>query len=244
MTGNNLTGTFDESIILLSFQLESLKLANNNISGTFGGNSFFSLRKLKHIDLSRNNFNKSVNILAFPAANHLNFSHNNFDSIKFFRKFRPASKGLRVVDLSNNQIKQDISQIFSAIPPSLVELSLADNNIIGNLPETLPTLGSMWRMSLENNNMNGTLPDFPRYIPRLRELDLSNQAKNGGLTGSIPAGLSNLGDLKLLDFSGNALKDNIPSDIGNFAQLKRLNLSNNRLSGIIPSELGKLVGTQ
>ena len=36
LTGNNLTGTFDESIILLSFQLESLKLANNNISGTTG----------------------------------------------------------------------------------------------------------------------------------------------------------------------------------------------------------------
>ena len=251
LSENNLAGELDEDILLsLPFGLESLKLAKNNISGNFGGNFFYSfgynffysLQNLRFIDMSENDLNGALNMLSFPAAEHLNFSHNKIDQANHFKMFSQAYKGLRVVDLSNNLINQDASEVFHNIPLNIIELLLSNNNIKGSFPDPLPILENMRELTLDSNDMSGTLPDFSRYFPRLRETNLSHQASTRGFVGSIPAGLSNVPDLFVVDVAGNSLTGNIPSGVCSMANLKVLNLASNSLSGEIPKEIGKLGG--
>ena len=65
-----------------------------------------------------------------------------------------------------------------------------------------------------------------------------------GLTGTIPAALGNLTNLKGLGLSGNQLTGTIPVELGNLTNLDALILGDNRLTGTIPAELGKLTNLQ
>ncbi len=124
LTANNLTGTLDETFsedrMPLPVKLESLILKKNNLSGPpFGSNGYFQYRKLKHVDISQNSFSGEVDILVCPAAEHLDFSQNKLTSIKWYKRFSPAYEIFRIVDLSNNIIKQNVSDIFNNIPPNI-----------------------------------------------------------------------------------------------------------------------------
>ena len=64
--------------------------------------------------------------------------------------------------------------------------------------------------------------------------------RQGGLTGDIPAELSNLSKLEVLYLGWNELSGGIPPELGRLANLQELNLSGNDLSGEIPLELSQL----
>ena len=64
--------------------------------------------------------------------------------------------------------------------------------------------------------------------------------QNNGLTGSIPALLGELSQLKELHLAYNQLTGSIPASLGELSQLKELNLFRNQLTGSIPPELGQL----
>ena len=70
--------------------------------------------------------------------------------------------------------------------------------------------------------------------PHLRHLLLADI----GLTGSIPAALGRLEDLRRLDLDGNELTGGIPRELAGLADLEYLYLYDNLLTGGIPSELG------
>ena len=59
---------------------------------------------------------------------------------------------------------------------------------------------------------------------------------NNNLSGTIPAELSDLTELGLLNFSGNNLTGEIPPELGNTSVIQ-LSLNDNNLSGRLPSEL-------
>jgi predicted outer membrane repeat protein len=71
----------------------------------------------------------------------------------------------------------------------------------------------------------------------LKALELANNQ----LTGSIPAEIGSMTNLKsLVSLMNNQLSGSIPPEIGNLKNLERLYLSNNQLSGEIPTEIGDL----
>ena len=60
------------------------------------------------------------------------------------------------------------------------------------------------------------------------------------LTGSLPAELGSLSNLKNLTLDNNSLTGEIPAELGNLPELTDLSLTHNRLTGKIPTELGNL----
>ena len=62
-----------------------------------------------------------------------------------------------------------------------------------------------------------------------------------GLSGEIPAGLSNLSALSALHLTRNELTGEIPGELSDLSFLRELYLGGNRLAGEIPAELGDIV---
>jgi Leucine-rich repeat (LRR) protein len=89
---------------------------------------------------------------------------------------------------------------------------------------------------LFSNQLSGSIPAELGNLSNLRVLYLYSNR----LSGSIPAELGNLSNLRWLYLNGNQLSGLIPAELGNLSNLQGLYLSSNQLSGSIPAELGDL----
>ena len=106
-------------------------------------------------------------------------------------------------------------------------------------PSSVLTLsgGQAVAIRLRDCGLTGRIPAALTQLTGLRILDLSDN----DLSGPIPPEIENLGKLTTLDFSGNKLNGEIPGHMGNIPNLERLRLNNNRLHGELPIQLGNLI---
>jgi len=86
------------------------------------------------------------------------------------------------------------------------------------------------------NNVTGSLPASLNALTELKVLELSFNK----LSGPIPATFGDLKKLEILALNGNNLNGSIPQSIVNLASLRQLHLSSNLLTGELPLELGRL----
>lgn len=147
-------------------------------------------------------------------------------------------------------------------------ISLASNNLTGEIPSAVRTLKNMKRLDLQINNITGRIPDVFGEMPELYYLQLSHNKisafpyemsslrhlevlyLNGNdLNCEIPESIGELSNLQYLHLQGNILETGqvgrligkIPESIGNLTNLRELTLDHNNLSGEIPASLGNLV---
>ena len=86
-------------------------------------------------------------------------------------------------------------------------------------------------LSLSNNGLRGNVPPEIRYLDHLTTLDLSDNHING----SLPFSWASWGDaLTSLDLSQNDLSGMIPGEWGGLVGLATLRLDENRLTGMLP----------
>ncbi|ONK70954.1 uncharacterized protein A4U43_C04F3220 [Asparagus officinalis] len=93
-------------------------------------------------------------------------------------------------------------------------------------------------VDISNNTLSGGLPASLSSIVGLQILDASlNQ-----FTGPIPESFGRLVSMNKLVLGGNSFTGSIPKSLGECSSLQLLDLSNNQLSGTIPDELCRIEG--
>lgn len=91
-------------------------------------------------------------------------------------------------------------------------------------------------LRLRDNNLSGSMPADLRHLGELKTMDLGLNR----LTGGLPPELGQLLKLAELSLDGNQLAGSIPAELADMINLVSLNLGANRISGGIPPELGRL----
>ncbi|KAK6925668.1 Leucine-rich repeat-containing N-terminal, plant-type [Dillenia turbinata] len=84
--------------------------------------------------------------------------------------------------------------------------------------------------------ITGEIPACITTLPFLRILDLVGNK----LSGELPANIGKLRRLAVLNVADNLITGRIPQSIVNISSLMHLDLRNNRISGEIPAEFGRL----
>ncbi|WOK91912.1 protein STRUBBELIG-RECEPTOR FAMILY 3-like [Canna indica] len=132
------------------------------------------------------------------------------------------------IDLSNNNIGGDIPE---SLPLTLRTFFLSANQFTGSIPSSLSNLTLLTDMSVNNNHLTGDLPDAFSSLTGLINLDLSFN----NLSGQLPASMGNLSSLTTLRVQNNQFSGmlNVLEDLS----VKDLNIENNLFSGPIPEKL-------
>ncbi len=91
-------------------------------------------------------------------------------------------------------------------------------------------------LDLYGSHLTGTIPAELGDLPNLRALILSGNR----LTGTIPSSLGKLSNLEALDIRGNDLTGLLPMELGGLSKLRSLSVGENDLTGPIPAWLGSL----
>ena len=226
--------------------LEALSMSGAGVRGSLP-TGLAALRRLRLLDLSHNSLEGSI-----PA--------------EIF-----ALDSLQVLDLSRNRLNGDISEVFPdysfrasekggdggygaagggaeragegragpAPGGGLVVCSLASNRLSGSLPRRLPQ--GLLVLNVADNRLTGYHPDDVLQLGKLRHLNLSRNALEGPLPG-WPHGISRLSSLQTLDASHNRLAGGLPEDVGGLTELQVLRLNGNALSGPLPDGITRLEG--
>jgi Leucine-rich repeat (LRR) protein len=122
----------------------------------------------------------------------------------------------------------------------IVQVSLADNNLVGFIPSEIGNLTMLTSLYLDFNQLSGTIPTEIGYLLNLSVLHLSGNH----LSGFIPTGIWNLTNLILLGLGQNLLVGTIPSQIGNLNSLRYLDILNDQFNGNIPSEIWNMTNLE
>ncbi|XP_021299694.1 LRR receptor-like serine/threonine-protein kinase RPK2 [Herrania umbratica] len=141
--------------------------------------------------------------------------------------------GLRRRARSNGKLVGNLSPLIGKLTELRV-LSLAFNDIGGEIPLELWGLVKLEELDLEGNSFSGKLPNEFVGLRNLRVLNLGFNE----LEGEISRSLSKCVNLEVLSLAGNMLKGSVPDYFGSFYKLKGLYLSNNRLNGPILDNFG------
>jgi len=114
------------------------------------------------------------------------------------------------------------------------------NDEVANFPGVTVTNGHVTEIRMLFNNLTGFLPASLSELTQLKVLELSFNKIGGG----IPESLGNLQHLQVLALNGNSINGAIPNSLGSLYELKQLHLSSNKLSGDLPSELNELANLE
>ncbi|KAI9074190.1 hypothetical protein K1719_043844 [Acacia pycnantha] len=194
-----------------------------------------NLDKLEKLDFTENNFNGRFpsHVFNISVLTGVNLDQNSFSS------FLPSNLGiglpnLKVLWLGQNQL---IGQIPNSISNAskLTALDLSGNKFSGSIPNVLGNLTNLMALNFHGNALNGLIPNTINRLQSLQYLSLSNNR----LQGLIINELCQIKSLSELYLANNMFSGIIPSCLTN-TSLRKLDLSSNKLISHIPSSLWSL----
>ncbi|KAI3464360.1 hypothetical protein Pfo_021023 [Paulownia fortunei] len=262
MRSNQLQGNIPPDVAFTLPNVRNLDLGDNQFSGEIPV-SLSNASSLEAINLSSNNFTGPMlnNFERLTNLQYFFLSGNNFWGDFSFISSLTNCTSLRVLAVSQNLLNGSLPDSIANLSSRLTYLSLASNQIHGNIPSGIEYLLNLTHLNLRNNYLSGPIPSsigklfmlqelyleanrFTNEIPpSLGNLTLLNRLYLGynNISGSLPPSLSNYRNLLSFDLSHNNLNGAIPRDILSLSSVSiSFNLAYNRFTGPIPSEVGLL----
>lgn len=207
LSSNKLEGPIPMSFFELQ-RLTILSLSSNHLNGTIQFETFLKLRNLTSLDLSYN----KVSIETSSA-------NSSFSPTPHISTLRLASCNLQEVPNLRNQ-------------PFLFQLDLADNQIVGEIPNWIWEAEYLAYLNL-SYNLLVKLEEPYRLPPILNVLDLQANQLSGKIL--IPPEFA-----VYVDYSANHFNSSLPTDIGNNLEYAHFfSVSRNRITGTIPDSICK-----
>ncbi|XP_049363376.1 receptor-like protein 9DC3 [Solanum verrucosum] len=178
-------------------------------------------------------------IFHLPNLETLDLSYS-YPLSGYFPKKWNSSASLIELDLSGVNFSDNLPESLGYLTlledhfksNSLEEINLSDNQLQGNLPNSIQNLVNLKIFYLSFNNFNGNV-DISLFSNLKQLLVLSLSYNN--ISGEISSSICNLTSLVMLDLARNNLGGGIPQCLGNISGLEVLDMSNNKLSGTLPT---------
>ncbi|QHO43984.1 uncharacterized protein DS421_5g167320 [Arachis hypogaea] len=256
LASNSLTGGMPETLGILS-NLVTLDLSSNLLEGPMNELNFLKLSKLKELRMLSTELFFSVNS-SWVAPFQLEYALMSFCGVgPKFPTWLKRQSSLRVftiskscisdkapvwfwnwtlqlefLDLSNNEISRDLSNVF--LNSSIINLS--SNLFKGLLPSVSANVEVL---NIANNSISG--PISPFFCERMNGNDTNKLAvldvSNNRLSGDLGQCWMNWQPLMHLNLGTNKLSGEIPNSIGYLSGLESLLLDDNAFSGSVPSTM-------
>ncbi|KAH9686563.1 Receptor-like protein 54 [Citrus sinensis] len=261
LSHSNLSGLLPQCLGNFSDELSVLGLQANNFFGTIP-NTFIKERRLGVIDLSYNLFQGRIprSLINCSKLEFLGLGNNQISDT--FPSWLGSLPKLNVLILRSNIFYGTIEEPRTGCGFSKLRIiDLSDNRFTGKLPsksflcwnamkivnaselrylqDVLSPSGKLLMTTYDyllTMNIKGRMMAYNKIPDILAGIILSNKSFDG----AIPASISNLKGLQVLNLHNNNLQGHIPSCLGNLTNLESLDLSNNKFSGRIPQQLVEL----
>ncbi|KAL0290738.1 UNVERIFIED_CONTAM: Receptor kinase-like protein Xa21 [Sesamum angustifolium] len=266
LTGNSLSGSLPTDMAVRLPNLQGVFIGSNQLTGPipssfsngsvlsvidlgynlFSGNipmSLGNLLQLQTIILEGNQLTNDKTELEFltaltncPSLNTIQIGYNPLDGVlprsfmssgnlSALGKFHASGSGLKGV------IPTEIGNLTN-----LYWLSLAENNLTGEFPDTIGNLRNLRRFRAYDNGIQGGIASGLCNLEGLYELNLGKNK----LSGELPSCLGNISSLREIYLDSNALASSLPSSFWGNKDLLVVNLSSNFLYGALGQEIGSV----
>ncbi|KAL0337540.1 UNVERIFIED_CONTAM: Receptor kinase-like protein Xa21 [Sesamum calycinum] len=239
---NQLTGpipsSFSNGSVLSVIDL-GYNLFNGNIPMSLG-----NLLQLQTLILEGNQLTNDKTELEFltaltncPSLNTIQIGYNRLDGVlpRSFMSSGNLSASLGKFHASGSGLKGVIPTEIGNLT-NLYWLSLAENNLTGEFPDTIGNLRNLRRFRAYDNGIQGGIPSGLCNLEGLYELNLGNNK----LSGELPSCLGNISSLREIYLDSNALASSLPSSFWGNKDLLVVNLSSNFLYGALGQEIGSV----
>ncbi|XP_068314356.1 receptor-like protein EIX1 [Pyrus communis] len=232
LSDNGLYGEISTSIGNLT-AIVNLDVSHNQLWGEIP-NSFENLCKLMFLDLSWNLVSGRASEI-FQSLSRCTSSQ--LESISLSNSISgPIPKSiqnlslLKILDISNNSMKGDVTEVHFTNLSRLQELFANENSLtLKTCREWLPPF-QLHVLFLDSWNLGPELPSWLQRQKYLEQLSISNT----GISGTIPIWFWNFSYLGLsfVDLSGNQLYGQVPRIVT--APSAVIDLSSNKFTGSLP----------
>ncbi|CBI35485.3 unnamed protein product, partial [Vitis vinifera] len=212
LTQNHLVGKLPTDMGLALPNLRQLLLAENSFEGLIP-NSLNNASQIQVLDLTSNLFQGSIPFLGnMNKLIMLNLGTNYLSSttelnLQVFNSLTNCTL-LESLTLDSNKLAGDLPSSVANLLKQLSLLDVSDNQLSGNIPETIGACLSLQTLSMARNEIMGSIPDKVGKLVALESMDLSSN----NLSGPIPEDLGSLKVLQSLNLSFNDLEGQQATD--------------------------------
>ncbi|XP_059638763.1 receptor kinase-like protein Xa21 [Cornus florida] len=240
--GNCLTGTIPSFFANMS-RLKSIGLAENKFHGNIP-NEMRNVPSLERIQFGGNYLTGTIPPFLFNISSlqHISLDCNDLSGNLSLTSPTGLSN-LEILSLATNQLRGNIPSYLSNFS-MLTELWLCSNQFTGTVPATLCHLESLTTLALQENQLT-TEPRSPELsfftsLTSIKSLE-TLFIRDNPLHSILPDSFGNL-STSLLQFvaSNCQLIGRISDGIGSLSNLNYLILSGNNFNGSIPSTIGAM----